>query len=181
MIKGLCVIIIIGMLIFSGCQTQRYEGQGETQKIEAKFSEDQQQRLIKAHPQPRLDYSLERVNLIERLERFNDPNKISYIYLLSDMGQIYGFFPIKGKVSSVNSALSIGEQVIDDPFGYRANGAQGQVVESPQEDGSYGTNGDAVFFFTTENVYVEWNGKYLLMDQALQLTEQPLLVYDGKE
>ena len=169
-------VIILSSLI--ACQ-QRYEGQGETQRAEAKFSEGQQSRLLAAHPQPKLEYSLERVNLITRLQRFNDPNKVSYIYLLSDTGQIYTFLPIKGKVSSVNSALSIGQQIVDDSYASVGNG--GQVVESPQEDGSYGENGDAIFFFTTEDIYVEWNGKYLLLDQPLQLTSQPLLIYDASE
>lgn len=177
-LMALVVICLAVLLTAEDCGSgQRYSGQGETQKAEAQFSEKQQGRLLKAHAQPVLDYSLERVNLIERLERFNDPNKISYIYLLSDTGQIYAFLPIKGKVSSVNSQLSTGEQIVDDPFTYHKNGG-GQVVESPQEDGSYGTNGDAIFFFTTENVYAEWNGKYLLVDQPLQLTEQPLLIYE---
>jgi len=169
-------------LLLIACTESTYEGQGETQKAEADFSEQQQKRLLTAHPQPALSYSLERVNLTERLERFNDPNKISYIYLLSDTGQIYAFLPIKGKVSSVNSKLSTGEQIVKDPFRRHAvEGADGEVVESPQEDGSYGTNGDAIFFFTTEDVYVEWNGKYLFLDQPLQLTSQPLLIYDVTE
>lgn len=171
------LFVCLVVLLTADCEGSRYEGQGETQKKEAEFSEQQQSRLLKGHPQPILDYSLERVNLTERLERFNDPNKISYIYLLSDTGQIYTFLPIKGKVSSVNSKLSTGEQIIDDPFAYYESGG-GKVVESPQEDGSYGTNGDAIFFFTTENIYVEWNGKYLLVDQPLQLTQQPILIYD---
>lgn len=177
-------IILISLLALAvaACRTgQGYEGQGETQRVEAKFSEEQQERLLAAHPQPALNYSLERVNLTERVNRFNDPNKVSYIYLLSDTGQIYTFLTIKGKVSSVNSKLSTGEQIVDDPFGYGTSGVGGQVVESPQEDGSYGTNGDAIFFFTTENIYVEWNGKYLLLDQPLQLTSQPLLIYDATE
>jgi len=51
------------------------------------------------------------------------------------------------------------------------------VVSSPAEDGSYGTNGDAIFFFTTEGVYVEWRGDYMLCDQPLKLSTTPELVY----
>ncbi len=175
---GIVLFNIFFALIVIGCRGQ-YENQGETQKAEAKFSEQQQGRLLAAHPQPILEYSLERVNLTERLERFNDPNKISYIYLLSDTGQIYTFLPIKGKVSSVNSKMSTGEQIVDDPF--MMTGNPGVVVESPQEDGSYGTNGDAIFFFASDGTYFEWNGKYLLADRPFQLTEQPLLIYDVSE
>lgn len=176
--KRFQIVILLSLFVLLAACGRSYEGQGQTQEKEAKFSEEQQTRLLAAHPQPKMIYSLERVNLIERLNRFNDPNKVSYIYLLSDTGQIYTFLPIKGKVSSVNSQLSTGEQIVDDPFGYSTD-VGGKVVESPQEDGSYGTNGDAIFFFTTENIYVEWNGKYLLLDQPLQLTSQPLLIYDA--
>ncbi len=175
--KSRIVLWIIILILFAGCKAA-YDGQGETQKIEAKFSEQQQGRLLKAHPQPVMNYSLERVNLTERIKRFNDPNKISFIYLLSDTGQIYTFLPIKGKVSSVNSALSTGEQIVNDPYRYQSGG---KVVESPQEDGSYGTNGDAIFFFSADGTYFEWNGKYLLADRPFQLSEQPLLIYNVSE
>jgi len=88
------------------------------------------------------------------------------------------FMPIRGKVSSVNSRLTTGEQIVDDPWRYQSGG---RVVESPQLDGSYGTNGDAIFFFTTEGVYVEWNGLYMLCDQPLALTTPPLMVYQMGE
>ena len=50
------------------------------------------------------------------------------------------------------------------------------IVDSPDIDGSYGSNGDAIFFFTTDDVYVEWRGDYMLADQALKLTQQPELI-----
>jgi hypothetical protein len=43
-------------------------------------------------------------------------------------------------------------------------------------DGSYGSNGDAIFFFTTDDIYVEWRGDYMLADQPLKMTTQPELV-----
>lgn len=175
---ALAVILVFFSFLQDSCTERKwaYKNHGDSQYEEANHTEQNQLRLMSSHPLPALDYSLELENLSERLNRFNDPNKTSYIYLMSDMGQIYAFFPIKGKVSSVNSLLSTGDQIVDDPFG-----PEGVTVESPQLDGSYGTNGDAIFFFTAENVYVEWNGKYILMDQPLQLTEQPLLIYDATE
>ena len=77
---------------------------------------------------------------------WNDPNKLSYIYLFN-RDNIVGFFPIKGKVSSVNS------QITNTNYEYNNS-----TVESPSMDGSYGTNGDAVFFFLVDGSYMEWNG-----------------------
>ena len=80
------------------------------------------------------------------------------------------FYTVKGKVSSVNSLLTTPKQA----FSYRGTVI---IVESPQLDGSYGTNGNAIFFFTTEGAYVEWPGEYLLSDQPLKLVTPPELIY----
>lgn len=148
--------------------------------IEMRRSETIQKQLTESQPQPQMDYSLERQNIIERTNRWNDKNKISYIYLMSDFGSVVSYFPIKGKVSSVNSALSSPEQVVNDPNTY-SDSRGSLVLSSPQEDGSYGTNGDAVYFFLTDGTYMEWNGKYFLSDQSVKLSIEPVMTYDVKE
>jgi hypothetical protein len=50
-------------------------------------------------------------------------------------------------------------------------------VDAPDVDGTYGDNKDSVFFFTTDDVYVEWYGDYLLCDQPLKLAQPPELIY----
>lgn len=141
---------------------------GDAQRQEMRTTEDNQQRLLKAVPPPRLRDSLERRNLAKRLTRFNDANKVSYIYLVN-FGKVMAFYTIKGKVSSVNSLLTTPDQII--------YGGSGRVViASPDLDGSYGSNGEAIFFFTTEDIYVEWAGDYMLVDQPLQLSTPPELV-----
>jgi len=172
-------LTVVMLAAFVGCDTKsKADAADKTQAMEASFTEQQQQTLVKVVSPPKLSFSLERTNLKERLVRFNDPNKVSYIYLIN-FGKVMGFYPIKGKVSSVNSKLTTGEQVVYDPFCDSYGGAVscGKTVESPQLDGSYGTNGDAIFFFTTENVYVEWKGDYMLVDQPLQMATPPALIY----
>lgn len=174
--KLVLLLVIMFMVCFVSCET---EGKSEkTQAKEVKITEEQHTRLMKSTPPPTLEFSLERENLKERLVRFNDANKVSYIYLVS-YGKIMAHYVIKGKVSSVNSKLTTGEQIVQDPYAHYEHRG-GKVVESPQLDGSYGMNGDAVFFFTTDNIYVEWNGEYMLCDQPLKLTEKPTLVYEVK-
>lgn len=164
------------MLGNEGCKSEKPET-GESTMAEMSLTEQNHQRLVAAVPAPRLETSLERTQLSDRLERFNDESKVSYIYLLSHYGQVIAFYPIKGKVSSVNSKLTTQEQIIDDPVGYRESGSL--VIESPSLDGSYGTNGDAVFFFHAEtDAYIEWNGLYMLVDQPMKLTSAPLLTMD---
>jgi len=128
---------------------------------EREITENQQNIHLKTTPPPVLKDSLERRQLIRRLKRFNKANKISYIYLVSALGQMIGYYTIKGKVSSVNSLLTTPE--------VKPKDYSGVVLPSPDLDGSYGSNGDAIFFFTSTDVYVEWNGTYLLSDKPLPI------------
>lgn len=188
MVKYMNKIISIGIVLImliavmgAGCldDTTSDVYDSSTSGKEAALTESNQARLLTTNPPPSLDNSLERSNLVNRLELLNDQNKIFYIYLVS-YGKVMAEYTAKGKVSSVNSKLTTQEQVVKDPYAkYHGNGGggtQGLVVESPDLDGSYGTNGDGIFFFTTENAYVEWNGEYFVSDQPLHMSTPPILV-----
>ena len=178
--------IVIPLIAFAGWFSPRETVNQENKNTfmrEAAKTELNQRRLINAVQIPNLETSQERKNLVRRLERFNTEDKISYIYLVN-FGKVMAFYTIKGKVSSVNSLLTNPEQIIDD-YGTQCDqhtGAWGDcyVVSSPDIDGSYGTNGDAIFFFTTDDIYIEWSGDYMLVDQPLKLTQQPELIREIK-
>lgn len=178
-IMSILLIFIIAFAVFgAGCLDQPIKPQEKTSAREAALTETNQARLLGTNPPPSLDTSLERQNLIDRLELLNNQNKIFYVYLVS-YGKVMAEYTAKGKISSVNSKLTTQEQVIKTPYYDSVNGAAGNlglVVESPDLDGSYGTNGDAVFFFTTEGAYVEWSGEYFVSDFPLSLSTPPVLV-----
>jgi hypothetical protein len=170
----LAIPLVLVMLMGNGCMNDAGTS-GTTAKQEQALTEDNQARLIAVQPPPKLEWSLERDNITRRTNLWNDQNKVAYIYLI-DYGKVMAFYVIKGKVSSVNSQITNPEQIASVYYG----SAQTQVLPSPSEDGSYGTNGDAVFFFTTDGTYVEWAGHYMLADQPLQLSTPPELVRNIK-
>lgn len=156
---------------------------GQTYNAEQKLTEQNQKILINAVPPPKLTDSLERRNLVRRYTTLNDDNALFFIYLI-DRGVIMGEFTVSGKISSVNSRLTQEEQVIGSSEclteGYGSgNGYSDKYcyfpVGSPQLDGSYGTNGDGIFFYTTEGAYVEWNGIYMTSNQPLAMSTPPVL------
>lgn len=165
--KNTIVLVMLVSLVLFGV-TACGQVSGTSQMEEMLVTEKNQQRLRKAVPEPELTTSLERKQLVMRLRRFNQEDKISYIYLLS-FGRVMSYYAIKGKVSSVNSKLTTTDQIIEDHWG-------NVTVESPDLDGSYGSNGDAIFFFTSDDIYIEWNGQYLLSDRPLRLSQEPLLM-----
>jgi hypothetical protein len=167
----IAIIIGVAAFKFKGCSSGA--ATGDTTKAEMEQTEVNHEKLVAAIPPPQLTTSLERKNLVKRLERFNDENKVSYIYLI-DYGKIMAFYTMKGKVSSVNSLLTTPDQIVTTHV--QMNKYQSHVIATPDLDGSYGSNGDAIFFFTTDDVYVEWSGRYMLCDQPLKLTTPPQMV-----
>lgn len=159
---------LVGLLLLSLFMMNSDCNKPSTAKTEGKITENQQRIHLKTTQPPILTNSVERQNLIRRLTRFNVPNKISYIYLFT-FGRVVGYYAIKGKVSSVNSLLT------NPMIRNHTHSQSGDLaLPSPDLDGSYGSNGDAVFFFTTQSIYVEWNDKYLLTDQPIFINAKRL-------
>lgn len=160
------------------------DGIGETYLYEIGVTEANQKGLIEAQPPFQMDSSLERQNLIERYKYLNDENNVHHVYMLSHDGKVVNYEVAQGKVSSVNSKLTNNKQIVKVPnakwdAGNGAGGGNGvnyKVVESPQMDGSYGSNGDAIFFFTTDGHYMEWNGLYVVSEQPKEITSEVTLV-----
>lgn len=133
-------------------------------------SEVNQQKQLQATPIPILPMSQERENLVKRAKRINVQNMSSCVTLFTQSGAVVGFFPVAGKVSSLNSYLLPGDRTE-----YYSSGSV--VLEAPDIDGAYGKNADGIFFFTADtDSYVEWQGDYFWSDQCLAPAVQPLLV-----
>ena len=179
-------LLLALILVGAGCT----DASSSSGNIEQNHTEENQKNLLQNQPPVTLDHSLERDNINKRTLLWNDANKVSYIYLIN-YGRVMAFYTLQGKVSSVNSQITNSEQLTwrcvnaDGTYASGAcNGFGERVVDgsipSPSEDGSYGTNGDAIFFFTTDNAYVEYRGDYMLADQPLKLTTQPELIREIK-
>ena len=156
---------------------------GESMVFEMTYTESNHYELVRGQPPVQMDESLERANLIQRYEYLNDRSNTHHVYMLSHDGKVMNYEVAQGKVSSVNSKLTNDKQIVEAPgSGFRggsgagADGANFKVVESPQADGSYGENGDAIFFFTTSGEYVEYNGIYVVSEEPKQITTEVTLV-----
>jgi len=132
------------------------------------------------YPADLLVDSLEMRNLRERLLRFNDPSKLGWAYLFAPTGQLILQLPVKGKISSTQSAMTTSTGVFkSNNAGHDSYGGGHQVVDLPGDDLSFGPNegGPAgKFFFTPDGVYVFWDGPILYLDAPLAVLQQPSVV-----
>lgn len=184
LIELLVVVAIIGILssvVVAGISKAR----NSTPEVIDVGNELEQAKAIQEKvatnvPIPQITTSLERANVSKRAELFNKPEKISYIYLIN-YGKVMAFYTVKGKVSSMQSYMTPTERLLNadgDTCTNWDDGSSGScyVVNAPDIDGTYGENVEGIFFFTTEGVYVEWKGDYMMSDQPLKLTTPPALV-----
>jgi len=162
--KKLFSILTIISIVILTCSNSGCEGGRKTNTSaldEQNHTEDNQRGLNSVQPPPTITWSLERDNLIKRFKLQNDRAVTFFMYIfIEGVGTPIGYYQVN-KVSSVNSQLTNPEQIISGRGNNELPAGEIAVIPSPAEDGSYGTNGDGVFGFTPEDIYIESNMKYI--------------------
>jgi len=160
------VYIIIALLAISLSSCIQHDQNTATKEQE--LTETNQKQLLLNQPPPRISWSMERDNLIKRFKLMNDRSVMFYMYIfIEGNAEPVGYYQVN-KVSSVNSQLTNTEQV------YASNASWGITLPSPAEDGSYGSNGDDVFGFTPEGIYIEHNMHYIVSTVPLSFRNVPI-------
>lgn len=165
--KLLLVFAFATLFITVSCEMPK---ENKSALLEQKHTEENQTNLNKIQPAPTITWSLERDNLIKRFKLQNDRGVMFYMYVfIEGISQPIGYYQVN-KVSSVNSQLTNTEQIIKNSTYESGNYS---VIASPAEDGSYGSNGEAVFGFTPEEIYLEHNMHYMVATVPLHF-QQPV-------
>ncbi len=163
------IIIFPTLLLLFMLQSCSEQIENRTAVLEQAKTESNQSGLLATQPPPHLSWSLERDNLIKRFKLQNDRTVMFYMYIfIEGISQPIGYYQVN-KVSSVNSQLTNTMQMVDDPHGSMEAGSC--ILPSPAEDGSYGTNGDGIFGFTPEDIYIEHNMHYIVSTVPLSFRE----------
>jgi hypothetical protein len=139
-------LALAGALVLTGCTgSDEYQDRKDKQKTVT------------------LEDSLEISNLEAKLERENDPNAVRYVYLMN-FGQIVGYYVIQGKVSSSGSQLAPEQEAIR-----RCSGCDHLVLDSAQDDGTYGQGDPGIFFFLADGTMVSTTLDYIESDAPMPI------------
>lgn len=119
---------------------------------------------------------MEEKMLREHLVRQANPHAIRYVIVTTQMGQIMGQWPIQGMVVDPNSQMTT-TKMINHCGGCSSSGA---VTDAPGDNGTYGPEAGAAFFFTTSGaeIQIPKSAMWFESDVPLNLTSQPLLTYN---
>lgn len=163
--KYLFLLSVVFIFLLTSCEDSKIYN--NTSALDEQVeTEVNQKQLLTVQPPPKISWSLERDNLTKRFRLQNDRSIMFYMYVfIEGIAEPIGYYQIN-KVSSVNSQLTNTEQVVRIP-----TSGEKVVLPSPAEDGSYGTNGDGVFGFTPEDIYIEHNMKYIVSTVPLHFTK----------
>lgn len=167
----LTIVALLIILCLTGCDLE-HTANGSA--VDTQATLDIGDKLAYNQPTPTdIDYSLERYNLIKRTYWVNGQREkanalpcevvkpLGYIVLFTESGAVVGSFVVDGKVSSLNSFLTPDSEYYELAYGGTDSKRNKWLADV---DGSYGENDSGIFFFTTDNKYIEWTGTYLYSD-----------------
>ena len=112
-------------------------------------------------------------NIKSRLELTSDPGLTGFVLLMNEAGQPIMYTGIKGKITSSGKRLTRPQSLIK---GDRGSGYGHFVMNSASDEGTWGGSSPYIFFWTTGDQYIQWNGKYLYSDQPFRVSIEPLVV-----
>ena len=147
--KTLVAIVLLAAILVIGCEP----GLPSAEQAQSEKRTETVASLMSKQPGPVVDYSMDRYLLSERLVRFNDPNKMSYLYVCMSDGT-WLQVTIIGKLSSTSKRLTAPEQYY---YGY-SNSNFGGLGSAPDEMGTYGTSDPAHVGMTTAGSLLEIGG-----------------------
>lgn len=135
-----------------------------------------QERVRNQRPIPDVSYSQTYDTIVKWMDRWNVADKISYVYILADTGQMIGYYTSQGRPVNICTFLT-------KPYTWdkATSGSSWHTVPAPALDGVYYGGGgcDSWYFFTADtDAFVEIGGgmKFFVTDQPLALEVEELRV-----
>lgn len=139
------VVSALAITTLAGCEEPTEIEKQEQAKVKNAMTLFQQTKV------PKINKSLERENIRQRILVSNDANTLQWIYPMS-AGRVIGRFPVKGKVTSGSKRLTSSQNYVMNQ-GY---------TEAPDEMGAYGSSSPYIFWFDPAGQIYQWQGDYFV-------------------
>lgn len=123
--------------------------------------------------------TVEQENIAARLVADNKPGSIKHLYVISAYsGQVLIYSTVRGKVTSsgkrLNPSILIGNGAnATSYFSLKVHGERVSTAEVMQDDGSYGSSSEYIYWWDTKGVFHQ---HYLSGGQIIHISDQPLAV-----
>jgi hypothetical protein len=165
------VMLIAIAMIFAGCTDNRA----------TVSSSGIQKATVTLSAQPN-GMTVEQQNVAERLVQDNKPGSIKHLYLISSFNnRVIYYSTVRGKVTSGGKRLSPTSVATDVSgswsYGIPVNigGYDYRTAEVTQDDGTYGTSADYLFWWDTKDVYHQ----LYIGNSIVMITSEPININTG--
>lgn len=139
---------VVSMLALAGCSERDTNADQESR-------DEAYEKVMKAQPGKQLEYSPTRETINFWVDTWNEPGKLSYVYLQNTSGDVIGYYVLKGLPVSYCAQISP-----PDRMDTRHGGSDTTVVrQAPANDGAYYGDGNCNTFYgqdATSGSYVEY-------------------------
>ncbi len=154
--------LVAGSLMLGGCGEDT-SPQDQERKTNQQNYEDQ----VNKQPADTMEYSPTREGVNKWIDRWDEPGKLSYVYMVNADGEITGYYILEGLPISYCASLTPTEKV---EWDYEGN----VVVKNPSMDGVYYSGGQCNQYYgfdASTGAYIEFSiggsQNYYLLDQPL--------------
>lgn len=175
--KLVAILAVFGLFFLTACEEDS-GAKASGQENEAKSRQSNFDVLTRGQPALTMDYSPTRETMNYWMEKWAEPGKLSFVYLMGGNGQIIGYYVLEGLPVSYCAALTPNYQFEKRDTG-QYNGDM--MVPAPGMDGAYYSGGQCNQYYAKDastGAYVEFSIggslNYLLFDQPLPVEAEPL-------
>lgn len=111
----------------------------------------------------------EQKNIARRLGLTMNPGQIGFMALFNQAGAPIAYYAVKGKITSSGKRLT-------SPDERNCWSESCAYHQSASDEGTYGSSDPYVYFWTVDDVFIQWNGPYLYSDKPFRLRIEPLVI-----
>lgn len=175
------LVLVVGVTACSsGVSTSQKTSQGLTEQIAASATNPANGGVAYPLSDMQAGGWREEQMLAEHLKRQASPKTQRWIVVTTQMGQIFGQWPIQGMVFDPNSQMTAPKIATCTPNTSSAQVGCGAVVDAPGDNGTYGPEAGSAAFFTTTGVEIQVpaGAIWFESDAPLNLTQPPLISYN---
>ena len=179
------LIILTALCVLMTLSACNQYPEGSTRDKGAAEQEAVMSRAQDAVPVPQVQNFLTRQSVAKWMKRMDKPNKIFYVYITGDNGNIVGYYTAQNRPTSSCTLMTPSDRIQQKLLGEGSDGqtvhwSKSHVVDAPALDGVYYGSAQCagVFFFdAATDAYIEINGyHYMVTDQPLKVEAQPLSI-----
>jgi hypothetical protein len=170
------IMVAVAAIALASCTDE-----GSSQKSEAESRQASYDALVAAQPAERMSYSPTRDTINFWITTWDEPDKLSFVYLQNANGDLIGYYVLKGLPVNMCAALTPTYEFVETPKD--GSSVKNNQVPAPSVDGVYYSGGQCDTYYgrdATTDTYLEYTAglgiNVLLYEEPLARTAdvQPL-------